>query len=293
MSVELVEAAMPDGLRLAGAWHLPPADAGPSPMALDALVMLHGTGSNFYSSSLWTGLIPKLLTWNLPVLAVNTRGHDSVASAKGMPQLRWIGSAYECVADCRLDVAGWIAHAANRGHARIGLLGHSLGAVKAIYSQAFEPNPAVRAVIAVSPPRLSHLFFSASPKSRQFLDDFERAQLLVAEGRGETLIEVGFPLPCLLTATSYIDKYGPDERYNVLSFASRVQVPVVFTYGTFEVQSGIAFRGMPEALEDLQQSGAKLDVQVVAGADHVYSTACDELATGLGRWARKRLPAAT
>jgi len=279
---------MPDGFRLHGALYEPAPGGQPSTFDLDAILCLHGTGSNFYGSSLWGGLIPQLLEWNVAVLAVNTRGHDGVSTAHGNLSRRFQGSAFEVVDECRLDVAGWVGWLARQRYARIGLMGHSLGALKALYSQALEPQSAVRGVFAISPPRLSHSYFRSSPRGPGFIEEYSQAEALVAEGRGQTLIETRFPLPYLVTAAGYVDKYGPAERYNLLSFIDRVSCPMLFTYGTVEVQQGIAFRGMPEELEARAAAGVQLDVALIAGADHIYSGAHSELASRLTRWARRQ-----
>ena len=64
---------------------------------------------------------------------------------------------------------------------------------------------------------------------------------------------------------------------------------MLFTYGTVEVQQGIAFRGMPEELEAQAAAGARVDVALIAGADHIYSGAHAELASRLTRWVRRHL----
>jgi pimeloyl-ACP methyl ester carboxylesterase len=278
---------MPDGFRLHGVLYEPPPGQGPATFGLDAILCLHGTGSNFYSSSLWAGLIPHLLEWNAAVLAVNTRGHDGVSTAHGNLQRRLQGSAFEIVDECRFDVAGWVSWLNRHGYARIALLGHSLGALKALYSQAVEPQPAVRCIMAVSPPRLSHSYFRSSPRGPGFIEEYSRAEALVAADQGQTLIETRFPLPYIVTAAGYIDKYGPAERYNLLNFVASVNCPMLFSYGSVEVQQGIAFRGMPEELESLSEAGLPLEVALIAGADHVYSGTHTELASRLTRWARK------
>ena len=69
-------------------------------------------------------------------LVVNTRGHDGISSTNAPVGRRLQGAAYEIVDACCHDVAAWLAWLRERGYRRLGLLGHSLGAVKAIYSQA-------------------------------------------------------------------------------------------------------------------------------------------------------------
>ena len=66
---------------------------------------------------------------------------------------------------------------------------------------------------------------------------------------------------------------------------------MLFTYGSIEVQQGIAFRGMPEELEARGEAGLPLNVALIAGADHIYSGTHTELASRLTRWAKRRLTA--
>jgi pimeloyl-ACP methyl ester carboxylesterase len=287
MPHELVEAAMSDGLRLHAALHAPAAGTNAA-TAFDAVLLVHGTGSNFYSSSLWAGLIPRMLDWGIAVLAVNTRGHDGISTARGLPDRRWQGSAYEIVDECRHDIAGWLRFLAARGYRRVALVGHSLGAVKAIYSQAAAADPLVAAIVAISPPRLSHTHFSQSPRGPAFLEEYAKAARLVDEGAGQTLLEVRFPLPYFVTAAGYVDKYGPAERYDVTRLVERIACPTLFTFGTVEVQQGMAFRGVPELLEDVRnQHQLDFDLAMIAGADHIYSGTHSELAARIKSWLAK------
>jgi pimeloyl-ACP methyl ester carboxylesterase len=291
MLVELVEAVTPDGLRLHGALHRA---ATASTVGLDVILCLHGTGSNFYDSSLWAGLIPRMLSWGASALAVNTRGHDGISTLHGSPAGRHVlGSAYELVDDCRHDVAGWLGLLRQRGFGRIGLLGHSLGAVKAVYSLAHapaaqQPESSVECLLAISPPRLSHSYFKSTPRGPGFVQEYNRAEEHVRAGQPDLLMEVRFPLPYVVTAAGYIDKYGPAERYNILPLVAGVPCPQLYTYGTVELQYGMAFREMPEALAAAAVPGRQLDVAVVAGADHVYTAAHADLAARIERWLRKR-----
>ena len=66
------------------------------------------------------------------------------------------GAAYEAVDDCRHDLTAWVDYLKRRAGSRIGLVGHSLGAVKCLYALAREPGLSVACVVALSPPRLSH-----------------------------------------------------------------------------------------------------------------------------------------
>ena len=126
---------------------------------VDAVLAVHGTGSNFYGSTLFDGLTPKLLADGLAVLRVNTRGHDIVSTAATLHGPLRLGSALETVDECRHDLIAWLEFLSSRGYRSIALLGHSLGATKAVYTITRTTHPALSRLIAISPPRLSHSHF--------------------------------------------------------------------------------------------------------------------------------------
>jgi pimeloyl-ACP methyl ester carboxylesterase len=294
MHVELVRTVTRDGLRLDGAYAAPqrplPSGQGggfkPPGQGIDAALLLHGVAGNFYTSSTFEPVIERLRDLGIATLAVNTRGHDLVYAASLGNVRRCLGAAYEIVDDCRHDVTAWIEWLASRGHQRLALVGHSLGAIKAVYSQAHEAHSSVVAVVAASPPRLSYQAFTNSNESGQFFAAMNNAESLAKAGRGQELFTSSFPFPLLIEANAYIDKYGPAERYNLLNFAGRLQCPALFTYGGKElVHGGIAFENLPEILRELP-GGDRRQVTVVEGADHMYTGRGTELAGAVADWLR-------
>jgi pimeloyl-ACP methyl ester carboxylesterase len=284
MQVELVRTVTRDGLRLDGALAAPRDPRYPTPDSPPAAILLHGVAGNFYTSSTFDAVIPALHELGLTTLSVNTRGHDSVFGASLGNIRRRFGAAYEIVDECRHDISAWIEFLASRGHERVVLIGHSLGAIKAIYAQAHDKLPQVAAVIAASPPRLSYSAFMNAPESSTFFESFAVADQLAKASRGDELFNSKFPFPLLITANAYIDKYGPAERYNILQFAGELTCPALFTYGSKELdQGGIAFAGLPEALMSLPNARAR-QVVVVDGADHIYTGVGNQLAAEIAAW---------
>ncbi len=286
MLVDLVQITARDGVRLDGA-HQVPARPGAAGLAVDAFCFLHGTGGNFYSSTLFDAVADRLLELGCGVLRANTRGHDLMCNTATTQGGKRLGAAYEVVDDCRHDVAGWVGWLRQHAGPRVGLLGHSLGAVKALYAQAREPHPPAACVVAVSPPRLSHAWFAASEQGPAFLETCARAERHVAEGRPEALMEVQLPLPFVIAAAGYAEKYGPDERYNYLRFVGDVPCPTLVALGTVEAQANMAFRGAAEALSAL--SLPRVSVEMVEGADHFYSGVRDRLVERIDGWLRANL----
>ncbi len=281
--VDLVQTTTRDGVRLDGAYQEAP---GRPQIPLDAICFVHGTGGNFYGSTLFDALAERLLALGVGVLRVNTRGHDGISTALTAKGGRRQGAAYEVADDCRHDLAAWLGWLRQRAGPRVGLLGHSSGAVKALYATAHEPSLAPALVVAVSPPRLSYSAFCASPQSAEFLRTYAEAERLVAAGTPAALMEVKLPLPYVIAAAGYLEKYGPDERYNYLRFAGGLPCPVVVTLGEIEVANNMAFAGAPEELARLAARYPALRVEVVAAADHFYSAAREALVECVVGWLR-------
>lgn len=287
MHVELVRTTTADGLRLDGALRarLPGAA---HLLSIDAVLCLPGVAGNFYTSSTFDGIVPKLRDLGLAVLTANTRGHDSVfmASVGGVPKR--LGAAYEMVDECRHDISAWLELLMRHGYERVALLGHSLGAIKAVYSQAHEPHSAVRGVMALSPPRLSYPLFVNAPESSLFSESLRTAETLVAEGRGDGLFLAKFPYPLLISAAAYLDKYGPADRYDLLSFAGKLPCPTLFTYGSRELETGGSpFAGIVDTLHSLPGSPLR-EIATIDRADHLYTGCHDALAATLAQWLEAR-----
>lgn len=292
MLCDLVRTFTSDGLRLDGALHVPSGsapDAAGLTTRCDAVVTLHGVGGNFYTSSLFEGLTPSLLAAGVAVLWANTRGHDSLfAASAGLRGRCWLGAAVEKVGDCQWDVPAWLNWLSERGYRRLGVIGHSLGAVKAVFSQAQALDPRVTAVVALSPPRLSYAAFQYDERAAAFQAAVSEARLAVREGQPERLLQVGFPYTQWMAAATYLEKYGPDENYNFLRFVERVRAPLWFAYGARELADGsLAFAGVPDAIRSAVRPDQQWGVEIIPGADHNYAGVVPALAERLVDWLRQ------
>jgi len=281
--VDLVQTTTRDGVRLDGMYQ---AAATPSAVPLDALCLVHGTGGNFYSSTLFDTVGERLLALGIGVLRVNTRGHDGISTALTAKGGRRQGATYEIVDDSRHDLVAWLDWLRARAGRRVGLLGHSSGAVKALYAAAHETQLGAACVIALSPPRLSYTAFCQSPNAARFLETFTAAERLVQAGTPGALMEVKLPLPFVITAAGYVEKYGPDERYNFLRFIGTLTCPTLVTLGEIEVGNNMAFAGTPQELARRGKRSPHLRTAVIAGADHFYTGMREALLDCLESWLR-------
>ena len=95
-------------------------------------------------------------------------------------------------------------------------------------------------------------------------------------------------MPFAIAAAGYVEKYGPDERYNYLRFLASVLCPALVTLGSKEVESNMAFRCAPEEIRALSSRHPRLGLEVIPDADHFYTGVRPELIARIEAWLRRR-----
>lgn len=271
--LELHNVLTQDGITLQLAW-MPPRE----PLA-PVLLATHGVGNSFALSGLWRAL--ELLTlhgWGVAMM--NNRGHDWVAMNPG--DRRWIGAAYEKIEESALDFQAGQRWLRERGHRRIVLAGHSLGGLKAAYTQAHHPGEDVVALAMFSSPRLPDEKVWDWAAHEQLL---ERCREMEAQGRGDELMHVDMPtntpaMKGLMCHRTYINKYGPDAATTALRYAERICVPTFLLAGEHE-QPQLSFSiDMEQALVNARSVRRVM----VKGCDHVYTGRHEQVADAANKW---------
>lgn len=285
MKVDLVDVKTRDGVRLDGILREPAST--PSRLGVDIVILHHGVGGNFYDPGMFAGYSDALLEKGCAVLRVNNRGHDPINRTVVEGESQRLGAAYEVMDDCKYDWKAWMDFAQQAGYQNIGLWGHSLGATKSIYYMGTQGDQRVKCVVAGSPPRFSYQTFSTIEEGPEFRDRAEQSQKHIDEGRPATLIETLYPFPLLLTAEVFMDKYGPDARYNILDHIPNVRVPLLVLIGTEEAQTLSSFKGLPPEVEKLAGELDHLTYESIPGADHAYTHQREYVWDVVSRWLEK------
>ncbi len=286
MLVDLVRVKTSDGVRLEGVLSEPPAGVANS-HDFDLVVQHHGAGANFYSLSFFDRQRDYLLAQGVPVLRVNNRGHDYMYQAPGGR----LGSAYEAMDDSRKDYSAWLDLAVERGYHRVCVWAHSLGAVKAVHHMAVDKDPRVVRLVVSSPPRFSHSLFLAKDASGRFKADYAEAQQAMADGKPTHIMPVSIPAPQVVSARTYLDKFGPHDRWDVVARLPELSLPVLLTLGALEGRGPghgdwYSFGGLADALAEAAEGQANLTLRVIDGADHGYTGKSAELWAAVDGWLR-------
>lgn len=271
-AVQLLDVNTRDGLVLTGAFYEP---AGPTraDAPIDAVLMVHGNGANFYTPY-QRDFAQRLSAVGYPVLCANTRGHGMLSMAvraAGVPGC--VGTSLERIDDCLLDLDAWLDRLRSQGFSRILLWGHSRGAVKVAYHLAHGACAGVARAVLSSPPLLSHARWMASERAYEFRALLARCAAAMAEQGADALVPVSMPLDYLSGASQYLDSYGPQEKYNLLALLDAMDrpVPMLAITGTLEALHFFPFQGLPELLQAYAQRQPCFQHLSVPQGDHVYS----------------------
>lgn len=271
--VEIHRLVTEDGVTVQFAW-MPPRHA-----QAPVLLATHGVGNSFTLSGLWRALqLVAARGWGIGM--INNRGHDWVAMNPG--DRRWIGAAYEVVEESRFDFQAGQAWLRERGHRRIVIGGHSLGGLKACYTQAHFPHEDVVGLAMFSSPRLPDEKVWDWAAHSELL---ARCREKVAAGQGEELMHVDMPtntpaMKGLMCYRTYLNKYGPDAATTALRFADRIRVPAFLLAGELEKPQLSFSIDMEKALVN----APSVQRVMVESCDHVYTDRHEQVADALHDW---------
>lgn len=155
----------------------------------------------------------------------------------------------------------------SQGFRRIGVWGHSLGGVKTIYYLGTEGDARVVYAVASSPPRFAYDLYVAGPDAEEFRQQCDVAQILVDQGEGQVLLDTIMPIRAVLAAATYLDKYGPAARYDIVRHLPNVRTPLLVTVGGLEATGPqrISFAHHETSIGPLAEAQPNLAFQVMPG----------------------------
>jgi len=282
MEVDLVEALTGDGFILDGLFSKP-LDGHKASSSIDAFLLVHGTYGDFYTAGL-IRLAKYLKESGFPVASFNTRAHDVISRCRKVDSSDIHGTAFENLSDCVQDLDATIAWLTAKGYNNIALLGVSMGAVKVIYYQSIIHNEHVKAVIAVSPVRLSRSFYMASEAASYYEIYHKQATLMTQIGKPESLINIAeevVPGQGIFSAEAYLDKYG-SEKYNIVNYAYKIKDPILLMSGTLETHPRLI-----ACTKDTYDTFTKDNIgelMIVNGGDHSLQNIGDQLPNLILDW---------
>jgi pimeloyl-ACP methyl ester carboxylesterase len=169
------------------------------------------------------------------------------------------------------EIGAWLAWLQSQGVTKAALLGHSRGGNQTARFAVGRPDAPVTAVILVAP-QTATAGYAAQEYEKRFgtplAAPLQRAQALVAEGKGATLMEQVDFLYCAkasVSAAAFVSYYGPDERMDTPALIPEIRTPVLVVAGSADD----VVKGLVEKVQPLAD-GKRVQLKVVDGADHFF-----------------------
>ena len=240
-----------------------------------ALLFVHGVAMNFYLPPLFT-FGQELAARGFHSFVINTRGHDWISRAGNLTKFG--GSAYENLEDCLPDLDGALDYLKERGYRRFILIGHSLGAIKSIIYQGTRRRADIVGIVSCSAPR--QFYSERVARQAGFREVIEKAEAMIAEGKGEELIPVGVgSTPGIFTARAHVNKYGRDDNNDCRPYAKHLGCPLLAIVGSAEPKFFYEY-----AQEIVAGVGAKGVCKLVDGANHFYNRHTSQMIEVIYQW---------
>ncbi len=278
MLVDLISVVNQEGMLLDGAFYAPAAGA-QNPGPVDAMLLIHGSRGNFCDSAT-KSMAEDLSAQGIACLALNTNAHDTIWY--NPPGQDYKGNAFEILENTMSDLRAGIGHLEQRGYRAVGLLGHSMGAVRVTYYAATQDDPKVAAIVPVSPVRLSYSHYLESEDADEFQANLETAQRLMDAGDPDGVFRVNFPIPQFFSAASYLDKHGPFEKYNLINLADRIRVPILALNGSRETHTRL--KGMAQDLARAAVNSPAASAIMVEEGEHSLVNRTAESSGAVLQW---------
>ena len=278
MLVDLISVVNQEGMLLDGAFYAPAAGA-QNPGPVDAMLLIHGSRGNFCDPAT-KSMAEDLSAQGIACLALNTNAHDTIWY--NPPGQDYKGNAFEILENTMSDLQAGIGHLEQRGYRAVGLLGHSMGAVRVTYYAATQDDPKVAAIVPVSPVRLSYSHYLESEDADEFQANLETAQRLMDAGDPDGVFRVNFPIPQFFSAASYLDKHGPFEKYNLINLADRIRVPILALNGSRETHTRL--KGMAQDLARAAVNSPAASAIMVEEGEHSLVNRTAESSGAVLQW---------
>ncbi|KTG17460.1 hypothetical protein AUR63_08740 [Guyparkeria sp. XI15] len=168
------------------------------------------------------------------------------------------------------EVAAWVEWLKGEGAERLAVMGHSRGGNQVARYLAGEPDPSVEKAVLLAPQTWTAGYHAKDYQKRydaELAPLLDRAEALVAEGRGDEVMEMDF-IYCedtTATAASVVSYYREDPLMDTPTVLGAVSVPTL-----------VIIAGADTTITDLEEKMAEpaqadhIEMTVVSGSDHMF-----------------------
>jgi len=208
---------------------------------------------------------------------LQAKGYNSLAINLSLGLDKRASSMYDCPTphvhkhtDAVSEIAAWTKWLKDKGATRIALMGHSRGGNQTAWALAEKDDAAITSAILIAPQTWEAGYHLKDYKAKYKADLaplLAKAEKLVAEGKGDTLIDMDF-IYCEKTraaAKSVVSYYKEDPRMDTPTLLAQTKKPVLVIIGSADT----TVKGLPEKMAKAAD-GKRIKAHTVEGADHFF-----------------------
>ncbi len=168
------------------------------------------------------------------------------------------------------EIAAWTQWLKGQGASRIALMGHSRGGNQTAWALAERDDPAYTSAVLIAPQTWAPGELARDYKAHYGVELqplLEKAERLVAEGKGDTLLDMDF-LYCEDTraaAKSVVSYYKDDPRMDTPTLLGKTRKPVLVIIGSEDT----TVKDLGEKMAKVAD-GKRIRSYTVEGADHFF-----------------------
>jgi pimeloyl-ACP methyl ester carboxylesterase len=266
-----------------------------------AAAFLHGNGdASIFRSGRTNVLARELLGRGIAFLPFDNRGSGLLRWLKrdrdGETEYLTGGMSHELIGESMFDIDGALGFLRSAGYRRLHLIGHSTGANKIVLYHYRKPRNRVASYVLLAPGDDTGLYYQALGE-RRFRKALERSVQEIERGRGDRFVPRSWsPFP--LTFRSFRDTIDPDGDYNIFPFLEaandlQLSTKTLFReFGSIRKRTLVIYGSDDEfchgdvpmcvgLLERHAASRARLQIQIIEGADHGFHGRQEEVARNI------------
>ncbi|MCA1065314.1 alpha/beta fold hydrolase [Rossellomorea sp. AcN35-11] len=260
------------------------------------LLFIHGTSGNSIENYFAHVLAQHLVENGYGFFYGHTRGYNHVNDMMTIDgDHRTIGARYEIFSECLYDIDLWVRKVRELGYDSIILMGHSLGANKAIHYLSEEGAPAITSLILASPPDLVGLSKRYDPDRHDMIHE---AKMNVNNGEPTKLLSHLHDGWLTISSQTYLERcLDGCEADNLpvlrnpetFSALSTLRMPIFSFMGDV---NEVNIHTPSEDLALMQRKATvcqKFDYVVLEGANHNYEGNEQEMAEVVVNWIKRQL----
>jgi pimeloyl-ACP methyl ester carboxylesterase len=254
---------------------------------------------NFYLPLFITPLAHSITAIGSFFLTVNTRAHDYIIYCRRQQDTNsftWErqGGSYEIFSNCLLDIEGWLTFSEALS-AKVVLMGHSHGALKATY-YAIHRNQDSRiiGIILLSPS--DDIGLQERHLGSRYYETLTLARTMVNEGKGDELMP-NWAYGDAVSATMYVDMFSEKSDLAIFRFdepsvgfkdLKQVRVPTLAVFGESDkATSSVSSQTAIDLIKASLTPNVPFEGRIVRGGNHHYLGHEREMAEYITDWATR------